>query len=184
MNGSGIKSIDEVVTTFIKAEDQNYSLIDFVNKLNQDTDAYEESNKQLDQQIAIYRKMAEENEKRKQLKKENMQTYLQSLRDEISEANRTCSDVDDEFKNIQDKVREMVILFKKAKFESAVAQPMAYDDSTQFNENNVTAYLAELEEYISNLITYMAYKKDDPNPAISTVAFEKLNNKVFDKKEI
>jgi hypothetical protein len=41
-----------------------------------------------------------------------------------------------------------------------------------------------LEEYISNLITYMAYKKDDPNPAISTVAFEKLNNKVFDKKEI
>jgi hypothetical protein len=52
------------------------------------------------------------------------------LKDEISEANRTCSDVDDEFKNIQDKVREMVILFKKAKFESAVAQPMAYDDST------------------------------------------------------
>ncbi len=35
---------------------------------------------------------------------------------------------------------------------------MQYDEDTQFNENNVTLYLAELEEYISLLITYLAYK--------------------------
>jgi hypothetical protein len=35
---------------------------------------------------------------------------------------------------------------------------MHYDEDTQFNENNVTVYLAELEEYIAILITYMAYK--------------------------
>jgi hypothetical protein len=33
---------------------------------------------------------------------------------------------------------------------------MQYDNQTQFNENNITLYLAELEEYFASLITYMA----------------------------
>jgi hypothetical protein len=51
---------------------------------------------------------------------------------------------------------------------------MIYDENTQFNENNIIPYLAELEEYISALITYVAYKRDDPNAAISSVPLEKL----------
>ena len=42
------------MTTFIKAEDQNYSLYNYVNLLNQETDAIEEHNKQLDEDIVKY----------------------------------------------------------------------------------------------------------------------------------
>jgi hypothetical protein len=52
---------------------------------------------------------------------------------------------------------------------------MTYDENTIFNENNIIMYLAELEEYISSLITYVAFKRDDPNAAISSVPLEKLN---------
>jgi hypothetical protein len=52
---------------------------------------------------------------------------------------------------------------------------MPYDDHTLFNENNIILYLAELEEYISSLITYVAFKRDDPNAAISSVPLERLN---------
>ena len=61
---------------------------------------------------------------------------------------------------------------------------MTYDSDTQFNEGNIANYLAELEEYISNLITMIAYQRDDPNAAISSVPFEKLNIKEFNKKEM
>ena len=61
---------------------------------------------------------------------------------------------------------------------------MTYDENTVFNETNVVQHLAELEEYISSLITYVAVKKEDPNAAISSVPFEKLNNKEFNKKEM
>lgn len=61
---------------------------------------------------------------------------------------------------------------------------MNYDDNTNFNENNIIPYLAELEEYISALITYVAYKRDDPNAAISSVPLEKLPQKEFNKREI
>jgi len=39
---TGIQNIEEIVTTFIKAEEQNHSLYNYVNLLNQDTDAVEE----------------------------------------------------------------------------------------------------------------------------------------------
>lgn len=45
-------------------------------------------------------------------------------------------------------------------------------------------YLAELEEYISSLITYVAVRREDPNAAISSVPLEKLNHKEFNRKEI
>lgn len=50
-----------------------------------------------------------------------------------------------------------------------------YDSDTQFNENNVTMYLAELEEYISSLITLVAHQKEEPNAVISAIDLENLN---------
>ena len=61
---------------------------------------------------------------------------------------------------------------------------MAYDDDTIFNESNVTHYLAELEEFIALLITYMAYKQENPDAAISALSLEKMALKEFDKGPI
>jgi len=79
----------------------------------------------------------------------------------------------------------MVGLFRASRFQNlTVAAKMAYDESTQFNENNIIPSLAELEEYISALITWAAYKRDDPNAAISSVALERLPHKEFGRREI
>ena len=78
----------------------------------------------------------------------------------------------------------MIRLFKKSRFYLSVATHMSYDENTNFNESNIIPYLAELEEYISSLITYAAFKRDDPNAAISSVPLEKLNQKEFNKKEV
>jgi len=51
-----------------------------------------------------------------------------------------------------------------------------------FTENNIVQYLAELEEYICSLITYTAFKRDDPNAPISSIPLEKLNQKEFARK--
>lgn len=48
---TGISSIDEIVTTFIKAEEQNYSLYNYVNMLNQEIDTLDDSNKDLEGEI-------------------------------------------------------------------------------------------------------------------------------------
>ena len=61
---------------------------------------------------------------------------------------------------------------------------MQYDSHTQFNENNITLYLAELEEYFASLITYLAVQSGNQHAAISSVPLEFLTEKNFDKKEL
>jgi hypothetical protein len=80
-------------------------------------------------------------------------------------------------------VEKMVVMFKRSRFFLSVAQKMNYEDGFTFNEGNIVSYLAELEEYISSLITYSAFKRDDPNAAISAIPLEKLPQKDFGKKE-
>jgi len=58
-----------------------------------------------------------------------------------------------------------------------VAKHMQYDNDTQFNEQNVTLYLAELEEYSSMLITYLAYKNEMPDAAVSALSLDHMVEK-------
>ena len=48
---TGIASTEEIVTTFIKAEEQNYSLYNYVNMLNTDIDTIDEQNKKIASEI-------------------------------------------------------------------------------------------------------------------------------------
>jgi len=65
--------------------------------------------------------------------------------------------ISQEFSMIKDNVQKMVEMFYKTNFKSTIANKQSYDKETQFNETNVVSYLAELEEYISNFITMVAY---------------------------
>jgi hypothetical protein len=74
--------------------------------------------------------------------------------------------------------------FKDSKFFLSVAQNMQYDDDTNFNETNVTQFLAELEEYVSLFITYLAYKNENPDAAIASLSLDTMKAKEFDKTAI
>jgi hypothetical protein len=51
------------VTTFIKAEEQNYSLYNYVNTLNSDMDVIEEANKNIKAEIERHESLMKMNEK-------------------------------------------------------------------------------------------------------------------------
>ena len=85
---------------------------------------------------------------------------------------------------IKNYVWAMVEAFKKSHFFLSVAQNNQYDEATVFNENNVVLYLAELEEYISLFITYMAYKAENPDAAIASLSLDRMAVKEFDKNQL
>lgn len=67
---------------------------------------------------------------------------------------------------IKDSVQGMVSSFQESEFDLKVSQPQMYDEQTQFNENNVTMFLSELEEYISSFITFLAQRNKTNYPSI------------------
>ena len=88
------------------------------------------------------------------------------------------------FAKVQEPVETMVSGFVTTKFFLSVATKMNYGDGIVFTENNIVSYLAELEEYVSSLITYMAFKRDDQHAATSAIPLEQLNEKKFDKEDL
>uniref|UniRef100_A0A7S3IZE9 ODAD1 central coiled coil region domain-containing protein n=1 Tax=Strombidium inclinatum TaxID=197538 RepID=A0A7S3IZE9_9SPIT len=181
---TGISSTEEVVTTFIKAEEQNYSLYNYVNMLNSEIDMIEEHNKAIETEIKRHEELGDMTEKEKEI-------VRQKLSEKVEESNALHNEKDQQIKlmeknmvAIKDSVWRMVDEFKKSNFFLSVAQSNQYDDETVFNENNVTHYLAELEEYISLFMTYMACKQNDPNAPTVSIPFESMNVKEFDKTKM
>jgi len=85
---------------------------------------------------------------------------------------------------IKDFVWKMIDKFGASSFKLSVSSHMQYDETLQFNENNVTLYLCELEEYISNFITYLAQNEKNPDGPVSALSLADMLNKEFDKKAI
>ena len=184
MDATGITNIDEIVTTFIKAEEQNVSLFNYVDQLNQETDYLEEDNKKLDSEIAMYESMAEMNNNQVRSKIIDMEEESLQLKEKIMQSHNEIDTQEEEFDEAMKLSRELVRQFQEVRFNAKVASKMQYDEHTVFTENNITLYLAEVEEYISSLITYIAHKKGDPNAAISSVPLSVLNYKNFTKEEM
>lgn len=119
---TGISNIEEIVNTFIKAEEQNYSLLNYVNTLNTEYDQLEEANEDI--KVAIDRI-----EERAQLSKEEKLNLQRSLEDEVqmlvSEIQRNQNEArhtKEMFEKIQQFVAAMVNAFKESKFYLCVAQ--------------------------------------------------------------
>ena len=176
---TGISSVEEIVTTFIKAEEQNYSLYNYVNMLNSEIDTIEEQNRNIEQQIAKHEKLAvmSQNDKAK------MRVRLTSEIEELTAASVAKEDqitgMEGQMLHIKDSVQSMVEQYREANatFPLMVAKHMHYEAETQFNEQNVTLYLAELEEYSSMLITYLAYKNEMPDAAVSALSLDQMIEK-------
>jgi len=72
MEATGINNIDEIVTAFIKAEEQIVQLFNYVDQLNQENDQLEESIKRHDRDIAHFEQMSVLNNDQLVIKCENM----------------------------------------------------------------------------------------------------------------
>lgn len=69
---TGISSTEEIVTTFIKAEEQNYSLYNYVNTLNSEIDMIEEQNKNIEAEIKKHEELGDMSAKDKEQVREKL----------------------------------------------------------------------------------------------------------------
>jgi len=159
---TGISSIEETVNAFIKAEEQNYSLYNYVNNLGTDTDHLEEQNREIKEQIERIIQRGKLNDEERDNMRSKMENECNNLIDSINKANAETEAARRMFRKVQQHVEMMVEMFKRSKFYLSVATKMNYDEGFIFSESNIVSFLAELEEYICSLITYTAFKRDDP----------------------
>lgn len=80
---TGISSTEEIVTTFIKAEEQNYSLYNYVNMLNSEIDTIEEQNKNIEADIRKHEELGEMTEKEKENMRKNLNNQIEDTKSQM-----------------------------------------------------------------------------------------------------
>jgi hypothetical protein len=175
---SGITDIEEIMNTFIKSEEQNYSLFNYVNVLTQDLDFLEENNKDLageiemlEHELTLKQKLLEkppEEEVERQKVQEiiiKKESYIQHVRDELS--------------TIRQPLEEILKELSKTKF-CAIENLVIVDDFI-LNEQTIDSYLSIFEEIINKMIPYISKVNDNKDYLTSGLLLEELNVKDFDK---
>merc|ERR1711990_819301 len=112
---------------------------------------------------------------------ENLQKQIEDTKKNNTDKESQITNIEGQMVQIRDFVWQMCGKFRESQFKLAVASHMNYDDDLVFNENNVTIYLAELEEYISNFITHIAQREKNPDAPISALSLDTMSNKEFEK---
>lgn len=97
---TGITSIEEIVTSFVKAEEQNYTLYNFVNSLSTETDQLEESNKEIKAQIERIIERGKLTEQEKEDMRRQMEQECEQLESDIKTNNNEAETTKRMFKKI------------------------------------------------------------------------------------
>lgn len=84
---TGIKNIEEIVTTFVKTEEQNYSLYNYVNMLNNEIDSISESNRIIASHIKRHEDLKRLSAKEKDLMKERLRKQIGDIKGQMQEKN-------------------------------------------------------------------------------------------------
>jgi coiled-coil domain-containing protein 63/114 len=81
---TGIQSNDEIVTSFIKAEEQIYALINYVNTLGTETDQLEDQNREIQYQIERIRSRSNMTTQQRDDLKTTMEEEVKTLTEQIA----------------------------------------------------------------------------------------------------
>jgi len=121
---TGISSVEEIVTTFIKAEEQNISLFNYVNMLNSEIDMIEEQNKNIENEIKRHEQLLAMNDKEKAEVRENLEQEMADMKAQIDAKETQIKVIEGQMTDIKNHVWAMVEKFKESHFNLSVASHM------------------------------------------------------------
>lgn len=109
---TGISSVEEIVTTFIKAEEQNYSLYNYVNMLNSDIDMIEEQNKNIGEEIKHHQQLQNMSEADKNVVRQNLQKEIEETKKSNKDKESQITNIENQMIQIKDFVWQMCGKFR------------------------------------------------------------------------
>jgi Na+/phosphate symporter len=96
-----------------------------------------------------------------------LNNQIQELNSEHQATLTAIENLKEEISSIQEPVEEMLKEFEECQFTLEFNKKLTKDEGFVVNEQNVEQYLGELEEYLSSLLTHLAYEKGAKVPMVA-----------------
>ena len=178
-SATGMSSIGDTVTVFIKSEEQNYELYTYINNLNTEIDILQESLDHMQSTIQSFEvsdKAGNQkiNERLKQLK-----TQQELILNKKGEKQNIQTKVSEQMSQLLPLLKEVLLLCKKTAVSTEVSTGTDLSTIERITEENMTQILGEIEEYL--IMFKMLNKKH--SKAVG-VPFDMIEEKNFYKQPL
>ncbi|CAG9332961.1 unnamed protein product [Blepharisma stoltei] len=177
---TGYGNIDDIVTAFIKSEEQIHEVWQYINTLNGEIDNLEENLKEATEKIESYEKNKEKGEVKCIENKNYLDKRKQSMELKVIKKGQKFEEVQAEITKLLPIVKKMSNLCQSTTLP--IQLTTSYVDSINFEsltEDNILPILGQIEEYLSYILISVAYHKNDKHPVLKPIALDILQEKSF-----
>lgn len=168
---TGIQDIDELVTSFVNAEDKNFTLFNYINELNQEIDKLEDQISTIRGEIETYKAggMVSDTLRKKELK--DMEEKLQKME---MKADLYEKKHEEAMKTVTTLKAGVWNMFNKIGCNTPGVRDMLGDGNV--TENNLMQYLGIIEQRTNELLQTYAIVEQAANHQVTTVAGQTVKN--------
>mmetsp|Transcript_20477 Transcript_20477/g.47878 ORF Transcript_20477/g.47878 Transcript_20477/m.47878 type:complete len:668 (+) Transcript_20477:80-2083(+) len=139
---TGITDIDQLVTSFVDAEDENLSLLQYMNELTAEADKIEESKQELIAELEAYSGFGSNGDTQAR------NALIRSLEQKVTAAEATAESLDLKYHQGCKTIQESVAIIERG--FTAIGATIDVNDvnlgSTGVSENNMMVYLGSIEQ--------------------------------------
>ncbi|KRX10936.1 hypothetical protein PPERSA_12060 [Pseudocohnilembus persalinus] len=179
---TGITDIKEIQDTFIKSQEQNRSLLQYLDLLNQQIDHLNDHNIEINQKIE--KQQLENTEKRQQLSSTPTDvTNQRAIKKIILKKQQYVNEFNDLLGQIAPSLLDQLRSYSKGVFNTDKIKAVNYEQQSQaynINVKSIEHYLSDLQEFSNKLIEYQAHKAK--LPLISILDLDNVSMKQFQQE--
>jgi len=175
-SATGMQEIEEIVTTFVKSEDQNYSLSNYISSLNREIEqvekTYQRIIKTIEQRASSIANYDDE------VAKTRMDLKNSIIKEEkrLHKLKLKSARIDEQLKAVEEIVSDVMETFVKNEFTVRLPEFISETDL----KSNLLSVLLKLEVYIDEMVIFKAFTKQEQSPALKLIAA--MANKIFHRE--
>lgn len=181
---TGMASIDEIVTAFIKSEEQNYELCKYMNNLSSEIDQLEDHLKHTKDYINMCENSKENKEQKGFEFRSSLEKRLIDIKRKIILKSEKIGNFKQNTNGLIGITKKILELCQKTALNIRVPKLVNIDEIDAFNEEVSTILLGEIEEYINCILILKAYDENEENVALKTIPLDMLKEKSFGSPSI
>lgn len=172
---TGMVEIEEIVTTFVKSEDQNYSLSNYLSNLHRELEHVDQIYRRAKKSISVRANSITCGDEETEKLKVELKRTIGKAENRLHKLKVKATRIDEHLREAEDVVSAIMASFESHQFTANLPKFM---DGADMGSDLLSALL-RLEVFIDELVLFNAFQKEERSPALKLIS--SMANKVFQK---
>lgn len=179
---TGVQSIEEITTTFIKSEQQQYSIGTYLNNLHAEAEAMEENLRSLLMAIDSDTQHSYSAEVEVKGLLSQLKARIEKMEDNCEKSKGEEADLRDDLEAAKQPIKVRVTqnlldIFEKSAFRATISSDDPKEESS-IGDEKLLLKLGELEELLNSLQIFLAMKEGQSSPTLKTLDLSSMSEKL------